>query len=450
MIKNYLKIAFRNILRYKAFSFINIAGLAVGMASAILIFLWMYNQVTFDNFHEKKDRIYEVWNRSNTNGKINCWNVTPMPLGPALQKDCPEIEQVARINYPEKFLFSYGDKRLVFEGCVAEPSFLNIFSYPLIAGNMETALKDPFSLVISEKMAQTLFGKEDPMGKVIKLENAKDFTVTGVLKDLPTNTYFKFDYLVSWLFMKEMGYENQHWGNNCIATYALLKPNTTLASVETKVKDMRRVYEKDSDGGEMFLYPMSRWHLYSEFVNGKEEGGLISRVKIAGLLAFFILLIACINFMNLSTARSEKRAKEVGIRKVVGAQKGFLIGQFIGESILMAFIAGVIALVLVFLFLPSYSRVMELVMSVDFTNPLFWVAFLSFIVLTGLLAGLYPAFFLSSFKPVSVLKGTFKKVNALVTPRKALVVLQFTLGLLLSDNKLCTASIETLDTAKTI
>jgi putative ABC transport system permease protein len=430
MIKNYFKIAFRNLFRHKAFSLINISGLAVGMASAIFIFLWIYNQWMYDAFHTQKDRIYELWNKGNGK-KITCWNVTPQPLAPTLMKDFPEVESAIRVNGNQTSLFSYGEKRIMSEGSIVDPAFLKMFSFPLLEGSSETALKDAFSLVITEKLAKKIFGNENPMGKILKVDNEDNFTITGILKDVPVNTRFQMEYLVSWEYMKFKKYENSFWGNNCTMTYALLKPNATLASIAPKVKDLRRQYEKDNKTDDFFLYPMSRWRLHSEFVNGVEEGGLITVIKFAGILAFFILLIACINFMNLSTARSEKRAKEVGIRKVVGAQKGSLIRQFIGESIILSSIAGVFALLIVVLLLPTFSKFVDMDIVFEYKNPDFWLCFIGFMVLTGVLAGLYPAFFLSSFKPVSVLKGTFKKVNALITPRKALVVMQFTFAIVL-------------------
>jgi putative ABC transport system permease protein len=430
MIKNYFKIAIRNLFRHKAFSLINISGLAIGMASTIFILLWMYNQWSYDTFHTHKDRIYELWNKGNGN-KITCWNATPQPLAPTLMKDFPEVEYAIRVNEGQKSLFSYGEKRLITKGSIVDPAFLKVFSFPLIEGSSETVLKDVFSLVITEELAKKIFGNENPMGKTLKVDNEDNFTITGILKDIPANTRFQTEYLMSWEYMKYKKQENSLWASNSTMTYALLKPNATLASITPKLKDLRRQYEKDNKTDDFFLYPMSRWRLHSQFVNGVEDGGLTTVIKFAGILAFFILLIACINFMNLSTARSEKRAKEVGIRKVVGAQKGALMRQFIGESIILSSIAGVFALLIVFLLLPTFSKFVYMDIIFEYKNPVFWLYFIGFTVLTGVLAGLYPAFFLASFQPVSVLKGTFKTVNALITPLKALVVMQFTFAIVL-------------------
>ena len=432
MIKNYFKIAFRNLFRNKGFSFINISGLAIGMASAILIFLWIQSELTYDRFHEKEDRIYEAWNRAEFSGKLQCWNTTPKILARTVEKDLPEVERAVRVNWPRQFLFSVGDKRLTVGGNMVDTGFLQMFSFPLLKGNAQTALNNGTSIVLTEKLAERIFGDEEAMGKVIKVDNKDYFTVTGILKDLPENTRFKFEYLLPWQYVIQRNEDDSVWGNNSTRTYVLLKENASLASANAKMKGLKPRYDKNEDPKwEMFLYPIDRWRLYSSFKNGHEDGGLIDFVKMFGIIAAFILLIACINFMNLSTARSEKRAKEVGIRKVVGAQKRSLVGQFIGESILLAFIAGVLALILVQIALPAFGKLTDKNLSVDFADPGFWIKTLGFIILTGIIAGSYPAFFMSSFSPSKVLKGTYKAANALITPRKLLVVLQFTFAIIL-------------------
>ncbi len=431
MFKNYLKIAFRNLLRNKAFSVINISGLAIGMASAILILLWIQNEVSYDQFHEKKDRIYEAWNRAEFSGKLQAWNTTPKVLARTLEKDIPEVEQAVRVNWPSDYLFSVGEKRLTVRGNAVDSNFLQVFSFPLVKGNPKAALMDMHSIVLTEKLAKKIFGEEDPMGKTIKLDNKDNFTVTGIAKDLPNNTRFNFEYLLPWSYLRYRGEDDENWGNNSTRTYVLLKPNVSLASVVPKVKVIKQRYATDEPKWEMFIYPMSKWRLYSRFKEGVEDGGRIEFVRMFAIIAAFILLIACINFMNLSTARSEKRAKEVGIRKVVGAQKGALVGQFIGESILLAFLAGIIAVAIVQLSLPGFNKLTDKQLFIDFGNINSWLVALGFVVFTGIVAGSYPAFFLSSFQPVRVLKGMFRSSKALVTPRKILVVLQFTFAIIL-------------------
>ncbi len=430
MIRNYLKVAFRNLLRKKGFSLINILGLAIGMASAILIFLWIQNEVSYDQFHPKKERIYEAWNRASFSGELNCWNTTPKVLARTLENDLPEVERAARVNN-SNYLFSVGDKRITSRGCTVDSGFLQVFTFPMLKGDRVTALNDMHSVVLTEKLAKKLFGDEDAMGKIIKLDNKDNFTVTGIVKDLPNNTRFEFEYLLPWSYLRYLGNDDENWGNNSTRTYVLLKQGASFASANSKIKTIKQKYSKDEPEWEMFLYPVSRWRLYSRFTDGVEDGGRITFVKLFGTIAIFILLIACINFMNLSTARSEKRAKEVGIRKVVGARKSALVSQFIGESILIAFIAGILSILLVQLSLPAYNDLTDKKLFIDYGNIYFWLSGLALVIFTGVLAGSYPAFFLSSFKPVKVLKGTFKKSAALVTPRKVLVVLQFTFAIIL-------------------
>ena len=434
MIRNFFKVAYRNLIRNKGFSAINITGLAIGMAAAMLIFLWIHDEVSYDQFHKNKDRIYELWNRVPSDGKISCSDAVSDLLGPILEKDVPEVERAVRVVWDKKSLFSVGDKKILEAGYLVDTGFLQVFSFPMLKGDASTALNDRHAVVLTRKTARSLFGNEDPMGKIIKVGDRDNFTVTGVLKDLPVNTRFQFDYLLSRANLKYGEGQDLGWGDNSTPTYVLLKPNVNVTSVALKVKGLRQKYNDDSKKlkWEMFLYPLSRWHLYSSFTNGVEDnGGAILFIRLFSIIAGFILLIACINFMNLSTARSEKRAKEVGIRKVVGAQKRSLIGQFIGESVFIAFLAGVVALIIVQISLPGYNQLIGEKLVVNFGSVYTWMAWAGFILFVGVLAGSYPAFFLSSFQPIKVLKGTFKKANALVTPRKVLVVMQFTFAIVL-------------------
>ncbi|MBS1602168.1 MAG: ABC transporter permease [Bacteroidetes bacterium] len=434
MFKNYLKVAFRNLWKNKGFSFINVIGLAIGMSSAILILLWIQNEVTYDGFHAKKDRIYEAWNRAAFSGAMHCWNTTPKPLAAAMQRDFPEVEHAARVNWPSRLLFTVGEKKLMEQGNIVDSVFLQIFSFPLLEGNPATALNDGHSILLTESFARTLFGDAEAMGKVIRIDDKENFTVTGILKDLPNNTRFTFKYLLPWAYYRRHETdrtEETNWGNNSTRTYVLLKPNATLASIAPKMNVIKTRYDSTEKHWEMFLYPISRWRLYSSFKGTVEDGGLIEFVRLFAIVAAFILLIACINFMNLSTARSERRAKEVGIRKVVGAPRGMLIGQFIGESVLLSFLAAIFAVVIVLLSLPAFNELTRKQLYIPFGSIWFWLSGVGFILFTGLLAGSYPAFFLSSFQPVKVLKGTFKAANALIRPRKVLVVLQFTFAIVL-------------------
>jgi putative ABC transport system permease protein len=446
MLHNFFKSALRNLLRSRGFSVINIVGLAIGMAGAIIILLWIENEVSYDQFHQNKSRIYEAWNRVSFNGKVLTWDATPKVLAGTLERDLPEVEQATRVNWPNRWVFSKDAKEFFAQGTQVDSNFLQVFTFPLIEGNAQMALKEINSIVLTEKLAIRLFGKEEAVGKTLKIINQGSFTVTGILRDLPNNTIFDFEYLMPW---RKGGNDDYAWGSNNTHTYVLLRLNASIASVQSKMKEVKQHYDEDAkkNGWQMFLYPISRWRLYSEFQDGYETGrGRITMVKLFGTIAASILLIGCINFMNLSTAKSEKRAKEVGIRKVVGAHKASSIVQFIGESILFAFFAGVIALIIVQLSLPSFNQLTEKNLSLPYDKLDFWFYAGGFVTFTGFLAGSYPAFFLSSFKPVKVLKGTYKKVNALVTPRKVLVVFQFTIASILI---VCTVLVkEQIDYAK--
>jgi len=425
----YLKIAWRNLLRSKGFSFINITGLSIGMASAVLILLWIQNELSYDNFHKNRARIYECWNRGTYDAKLQCWNTTPKILGPTLKQEIPDIADNTRVDN-RWYVTTVGDKKVSSHANVVDPSFLSMFSFPMIKGNPATALNSVYSIVITEEMAKKMFGNEEAMNKIIRIDQ-DNFTVTGILKDLPPNSTFDFEYLLPWEYYKKTNQDDQFWGNNAVSNYVLLKPGTTEAAVDNKIKNITIRHSSGAEQQEVFLHPMSKWRLYSNFENGKITGGRITVVRLFSVIAAFILLIACINFMNLSTARSERRAKEVGIRKVAGARRGALIMQFMGESILIAFLAALLAFPLVEWSLPAFDTLVQKQLAIPYNSIPFWLSALAFILLTGIVAGSYPAFFLASFKPVMVLKGVFKKAHARVNPRKVLVVVQFSFAIIL-------------------
>ncbi len=428
MLKNYFKIAFRNLWKRKGYSFINILGLTIGMASAILILLWIQNEMSFDRFFKKSDRLYTMYNRDKFNGEVWAWNTTPKIMAPTLKHDYAEVEDAVRYNNIT-FLTSVGEKKFNIRGAFVDSSFLSMFDFPLIAGNAKQSLAGNYNIVLTEKMAKKLFGNEDPMGKVVLIDSNANFTVSAVLKDLPSNTSFEFEYLIPWAFMDKLDWNDKGWGNNSVTTYITLKPGTSHEAFDKKIKDITTSHSDESE--KVFSYLLSKRHLYGKSENGNLVDGQIETVRLFAVIAGFILLIACINFMNLSTARSEKRAKEVGIRKVSGALKGSLIAQFIGESVLLSAIAFVFAIIVVQLSLGGFNQLVGKELFINYSNPSYWLYAFLFILFTGFLAGSYPAFYLSSFTPVKVLKGTFKKANALVTPRKVLVVLQFTFAIIL-------------------
>ncbi|HXB07156.1 MAG TPA: ABC transporter permease [Puia sp.] len=431
MLKNFFKVAWRNLFRGKGFSFINISGLAVGMASALLILLWVQNELSYDGFYSHSDRLYQLWRNGKGNTGVESFNVIPQVVGPTMKQDYPEVERATRVFWDEMLLLSRGEKKINIKGTMADPDFLIMFDFPLLQGDRATALSSPKQIVITERTAKAFFANEDPVGKTIRVDNKYDYAVSAVLKDLPNNTQFDFEFILPWDYVRLTGQGDSLWDKSSTHNYVLLKPHTDLAAFNAKTRNIYQEHKTLPYFIESFLYPVSRLRLYSDFENGKPVGGRIARVRIFVVIAVFILLIACINFMNMSTARSEKRAKEVGIRKVAGALRGSLIGQFLGESVLLAAVAGVIALLLVEVSLPFFNQLTGKVLAIGFGDVSFWVAFLGFVGVTGMLAGSYPAFFLSSFRPVAVLKGSFKKTNALVSPRKVLVVLQFTFAIIL-------------------
>jgi putative ABC transport system permease protein len=431
MLKSYFLVAIRSLLRNKAFSLLNISGLALGMASATLIGLWIINELSYDAYYPKKDRLYELMTNHRADGKVYSGISTPEIMPPTVKQESPGVEEIARLGWPGSSLFNVDDKAIKASGMAADPGFLTMFDFPFAEGDPATALIDPYSVVLTQSMAKRLFGNDNPIGKTVKVDNQVTMTVTGVMKDLPDNTQFRFDWLNSYNFKNVKHYIDSDWTDVNNRAYVLLKPHTDPARVNAQLKPMITRHGHGYKSTDAFIYPLDRMRLYSEFENGQPIGGRITTVRIFGLIAGLILLIACINFMNLSTARSDRRAKEVGIRKVVGAIRPSLIIQFLGESLLIALISGILALALVQFALPYFGKLTGKQLSLPYGSLYFWLCAALFIGFTGILAGSYPAFFLSSFRPVAVLKSTFKKMHALVTPRKVLVVVQFTVAIVL-------------------
>jgi putative ABC transport system permease protein len=439
MLRNYFKIAVRNLRRNKAFAFINITGLAIGMASALLIGLWIENELGVDRFYTNKDRIYHMYSREIDDGNVIAWGRAPSPLAPELKTTYPEVEDASRFR-TVYFLMIKDQARYNLEGAFADSGFLSILDFPLLEGNARTALNSPRDIVLTQHVAKNLFGNEDPMGKTVLIDSNRQFRVTAVLKDLPPNTEFTFQYLIPWSYVDELGWDPlaTGWRITNAGAYVLLKPGTSQTAFDNKVRHIIRHHVTEGQGfdREIFSQPITREHLYSRVENGQLVAGSLRTVRLFILIAVFILLIACINFMNLSTARSAKRAREVGIRKVAGALRSSLIGQFIGESIFLAAIAFILALGIVKLALSAFDQVIGIPLTLDLTGIGFWLFSIGFVIFTGILAGSYPAFFLSAARPVKVLKGAVDKVNTLVSARKILVVLQFTFAIILITSTL--------------
>jgi len=431
MLTNYFKTTFRALWKNKGYSFLNIFGLSAGIACAALIFLWVEDELTYNHYFSNRDNLYKIKDQQTYDGNTFTFDATPGPLAQGMKADFPGIKATARSTWNSRLLFGLGEKTLYEQGNFVDSGFLSMFQLQFVRGNAQTAFTQLYSVVISEKMANAFFNSTDVVGKTLRCNNDKDLTVTGVIKDLPENVSFKFDWLAPFKIHENHNQWLQNWGSNGILTYAELEPNANLTAINKKLYDYVKT-KKEGAIAKMMLYPMNRWRLYDSFENGKETEGRIKYVKLFTTIAWIILAIACINFMNLSTARSEKRAREVGVRKVMGAGKFKLIKQFIGESLFMSLLAAIVAVGLIYVFIHPFNTLVEKDMPVDLFNPLHIGALLIITTLAGLIAGSYPAFYLSSFNPVMVLKGLRIKTSwGAGFIRRGLVVLQFTISVAL-------------------
>jgi ABC-type antimicrobial peptide transport system permease subunit len=437
MFKNYFKTTFRNLWKNKTYSFLNIFGLAVGIACAAFIFLWVEDEVTFNHNFAKRDYLYHVMQNEKSDAGISTNGSTPGPLAAALKTDIPGIVNSGRLSWAMDELAVVGDKTIKENGMYADPSVLSMYTLSFIYGSSATALNNPNDVVISESMSQKFFGNSNPVGKVIKM-NAKGaysvdglYNVTGVFKDLPANCYCHFQWLSPYTTWEDANDWLKPWSNNLTETIVELSPTANAVSINQKLKNYLST-KVDGSTNQCFLFSMNDWHLRSNFVNGVQDGGNIKYVKLFSTIAIIILLIACINFMNLATARSEQRAKEVGVLKVMGAGKKGLIGKFISESLLMSFIAVLLAVGFVYALMPFYNELVKKQLSVNLFHPLHLICLLSIGLIAGLIAGSYPAFYLSSFNPIKVLKGIKVKSSAgVIFIRKGLVITQFTASVVL-------------------
>lgn len=435
MFRNYFVVMVRNLFKNGFYSFINIAGLALGITCSILILLWVADETSFNKFIPKVDRLYQVWVRAQFDGKISSWTSVPLPTYEAFKTAHSNIARMAVTDWGGEHLITVGENRLIKRGYWVSEEFLEMFEFPLVIGNAEQVLDAPPSIVITESTAKSLFGDEDPINKVIRLDNEYDLKVSGILKDIPGNSTFQFDFLMPWKFREQ---NNQwvrdnmtNWGNYSFQVFAELNDPTNHTTVEESVKMMLQEHGETDTKPEYFLYPMERWRLFSSFENGVETGGMNDYVQMFTIIAIFIIIIACINFMNLATARSERRAREVGVRKSIGSKRRELVLQFIGESTFIAFIAFAIAILTAQLLLPYYNNLVDKKLFIDYTSSQFWIASLGMVLLVGLVSGSYPAFYLSSFQPVKVLKGKPTVGKGTSLPRKILVILQFGFSILL-------------------
>ena len=439
MFKNYFKIAWRNLIKSKGYSAINIGGLAVGMAVAMLIGLWVYDELSFDKYHKNYDRIAQVMQHANFNGKIETQTANPGLMGPELRaKYGSNFKYVVQSSWTGGHLLSIGDKNINKTGIYFEPDAPEMLTLEMLKGT-RSGLKDPYSIMLSASAAESIFGKEDPINKTIKFDRSFDVKVTGVYKDLPDNTSFGGIRIMMpwklWLIQNPWADKmDEPWGSNFSQTFVEIADNTDMEKISEKIRNTKLDNVSKAEAKyqwAVFLQPMSKWHLYNKFKNGVNIGGSIQYVWLFGIIGIFVLVLACINFMNLATARSEKRAKEVGIRKTVGSLRSQIIKQFFAESYLVVLLAFVLSLILVAVLLPMFNEVAGKKIEIAWTSPVFWIFSLSFIFITGLVSGSYPALYLSSFQPLKVLKGTFRVGKFASIPRKALVVTQFTVSVAL-------------------
>lgn len=430
MFRNYLKIALRSLAKNQFYTIINIGGLAVGIASSILILLWVVDEYSFDKFHANYNRIYKLYQSQQWAQGIGTGNAMPYPLKEVIGTKSSQIESVVMTNWGEGNMLQVGEKRLNKLGLCASENFFTMFSFTMKQGDPATALNEVNSIVLTESTAKAFFGDQDPINQFIKIDNDREMKVTGVIEDVRTKrTAFLFDYVLPFSFYEAtqpwVRYSKDVWDNNSFQMYVLLREGATEAEVNTNIASILKDNNPKAPTAKLFLHPMSKWRLYSNFENGVNSGGQIEYVQLFTAIAIFVIIIACINFMNLATARSEGRAREVGIRKSIGSRRGELIRQFLGESILVTTFAFLLAIVLVEVALPFYNQLVNKHIAIDYSNPVLWIASVAIILLLGIVAGSYPAFYLSAFKPVTVLKGKLNLGKSGSTPRKVLVTLQF-------------------------
>ncbi len=437
MFQSYFKIGWRNLVCNKGYSFINIGGLSLGMVIACLIGLWVWDELSYNQYHTNYERLAQVMQHQTVDGKVGSQQSIPRPLEGALRNSyANDFAYLAMSTWTDEHILSSSDQKIARMGNYAQVDFPEMLSLRMLKGSRQ-GLKDPSSILLSAAAAKALFGSVDPMNQLVRVDNLLDVKVTGVYEDLPNNSSFKeMGFISSWeLYASSQDWMKQaadRWDNNSFQLFAQLPLASDMNLVSEKIKTVRADYSKDKTfKPEIFLHPARDWRLRSLWQNGVQVGGMIQLVWLFGIIGIFVLLLACINFMNLSTARSERRAKEVGIRLTVGSLRNQLINQFLSESFLVVVLAFVIAVGFVALTLPLFNVLADKQIAVEWANPFFWLICLAFILITSLLAGSYPALYLSSFRPVKVLKGTFKVGRSALLPRKVLVVVQFTVSIVL-------------------
>ena len=432
MLKNSFKIAWRNLFRNKSFSLSNILGLGIGMICTMLILLWVQDELMYNKFHANYNNIYQVMANRNFNNQVFTDENMVLPLARSIESTSPQVKNAVVTTHPQQHVLTYGDVKLKKQGYTVSEHFFDMFSWKFIKGNAAAAIPDAYSIVLTQSAAKALFGDADPINKVVRIDNEYNAKVTAILADLPGNSTFQFDFINSFNYSGDyVKRAISDWQGSSWAVFVQVVPGADLRLLNKNINDIKRQHDPNDKVSTYFTFPMSKWRLYSDFKDGKNVGGMIEYVRLFIIIALIILLIACVNFMNLSTARSEKRAKEVGVRKTLGSHKKQLILQFFSESMILVFIAFGFSVVSVYFLLPSFNSLVDKRLYLDLTQPLFWLAAFAIIIFTGFVAGSYPALYLSSFNPVKVLKGTFLAGSKAAMPRRILVVAQFAISILL-------------------
>lgn len=431
MLHNYFLVSWRNIVKDKVSSLVNIGGLAVGLAITIMLLLWIRDAMNYDKFHAHLPQIHQIMYHHQIGGDLGTTRSVAGPLAAVLREDVPDIKYVSRASYTSQQMIHAGENSFYEKGLYAEPDFFRMLSFEAIEGNPVTALQDPGSIVITERTAKKLFGTESALGKILQHDNVRDLKVGAVIRDIPQNSTFQFDIVLPFKLFEQVNSDwINKWDNNSIQTWVELTPSSDITVVNNKIQAAIKRHA-DVEKSTFFAYPLADLHLYGSFRNGKVSGGLIDGVKIMVIVGIFILLIACVNFMNLATAHSERRAREVGVRKVLGAPRKVIIMQFLAEALCMTFLALLLALLLARMILPFVNRFPDVHFSFDVFNWQVLGALTGITIITGLIAGSYPAFFLSNFKPVKVLKGTVTNNKGGALLRKGLVTFQFVISIFL-------------------
>lgn len=429
MLKNYFRLTFRNLLKNKVSSIINIGGLAVGLATGIIILLEIVNEVSYDKFNTNLADTYLLMKNQNLGGDIKTGNTTPGPLASSVLNEIPEIKYAAR-TCQESDLVRYGDKTIYTNSIYTDADFFKMMSFPVIRGNPANALKQPNSIVLTEATAKKIFGTNDVIGKILMLNNTDAVNVAAVVRDVPQNSTNQFDMAIPFMFFESKNDWLKKWDDDRIQTWIQVKPGVKLAALNNKLKNLFLRKQAEKNIG-LFAYPFSALRLYDQFKNGKPSGGIINIIMLLSTIAGFVLLIACINFMNLATARSEQRAREVGVRKVLGASRKRIIFQFLGEALFLSFLALMLGVLLAVLALPGFLQLSGTNFTPDFANWQLWILLLILGLVTGLVAGSYPAFYLSRFKPIEVLKKMTNRDKGGSLLRKSLVTFQFVISIFL-------------------